>query len=77
MTARRFQFARGNLLSCWLLLKALQKRAASATTLNGPVAGRSFVQITQNFLKHSTKWKIFTESHSTTLLLPSGCTSML
>jgi len=31
----------------------------------------------QNFLKHSPKWNIFTVPHSTTLLLPSGCTSML
>ena len=31
----------------------------------------------QNFLKHSPKWNIFTIPHSTTLLLPSGCTSML
>ena len=31
----------------------------------------------QNFLKHSPKWNVVTVLHSTTLLLPSGCSSML
>ena len=53
--------------------------AVSRAVVGAPPRMRTSIPIlsSQNFLKHSPKWNVFTILHSTTLLLPSGCTWML
>src|SRR6516164_9618667 len=55
-------------------LRSARSGTAALVQVRHPRTGTRSIQ---NFLKHSPKWNVVTAPHSTTLLLPSGCTSML